>query len=74
MKFLVDEDLPRSTAQLVQSYGHDVEDVRDVGLRGQPDTKIVFTHNRKADAQSPLIMAFAISFIILPVITPDLLY
>lgn len=40
MKFLVDEDLPRSVAPLIRELGHAAEDVRDVGLRGTPDSKI----------------------------------
>jgi hypothetical protein len=40
MKFLVDEDLPRSVAPLIRELGHDAEDVRDVGLRGAPDSEI----------------------------------
>lgn len=40
MKFLVDEDLPRSVASLIRELGHDAEDVRDMGLRGAPDSQI----------------------------------
>ena len=40
MKFLVDEDLPRSITSLLKKYQYDVEDVRDVGLRGFPDSEI----------------------------------
>jgi predicted nuclease of predicted toxin-antitoxin system len=40
MKFLVDEDLPRSVASLIHELGHDVEDVREIGLRGAPDSEI----------------------------------
>lgn len=38
--FLIDEDMPRSTAVLLRQEGHATEDVRDVGLRGQSDEKI----------------------------------
>jgi predicted nuclease of predicted toxin-antitoxin system len=41
MKFLVDEDLPRSTAALVEQFGHIALDVRDVGLRGRPDEEVI---------------------------------
>jgi predicted nuclease of predicted toxin-antitoxin system len=34
MKFLIDEDLPRSLGLLLTNYGHDAIDVRDIGLRG----------------------------------------
>jgi hypothetical protein len=40
MKFLIDEDLPRSTCDLVRRYGHECIDVRDVGLRGATDSQI----------------------------------
>ena len=39
--FLVDEDLPRNLAELLRQRGHHAEDVREVGLRGQPDSRIV---------------------------------
>jgi predicted nuclease of predicted toxin-antitoxin system len=35
--FLVDEDMPRSTARALREAGYVAEDVRDVGLRGKPD-------------------------------------
>lgn len=40
MRFLVDEDLPRSTQAILQKYGHDAFDVRDIGLRGAKDHKL----------------------------------
>jgi predicted nuclease of predicted toxin-antitoxin system len=40
MKFLVDEDLPRSIPDLLARHGHQAEDVRDVGLRGRPDEDV----------------------------------
>jgi hypothetical protein len=33
MRFLVDEDLPRSVAALIRSYGHEALDVRDATAR-----------------------------------------
>ena len=39
-KFLIDEDVPRSTARLLQQQGFDAEDVRDVGLRGHSDSDV----------------------------------
>lgn len=41
MKFLVDEDLPRSTSNLLKQYGHEAIDVRDIGLRGAKDRRII---------------------------------
>lgn len=38
--FLIDEDLPRSTAAALRRAGHAVADVRDVGLRGRSDAEV----------------------------------
>ncbi len=38
--FLVDEDLPRSLAEALRQAGHTAIDVRDIGLRGRPDSEI----------------------------------
>ena len=47
MKFLIDEDLPRSTSILIQKYGYEAIDVRDVGLRGSTDAQIAsYARNR----------------------------
>ena len=40
MRFLVDEDLPRSTDTLLEQHGHAAIDVRDIGLRGASDIEI----------------------------------
>ena len=40
MRFLVDADLPRSTAAVLHRHGHDAVDVRDTGLRGAADPAI----------------------------------
>ena len=37
MQFLIDEDMPRSTGDLLRRYGYKSVDVRDVGLRGAKD-------------------------------------
>ncbi len=39
-RFLVDEDLPRSLAPRLRAAGQEAQDVRDVGLRGRPDTDV----------------------------------
>jgi len=41
VQFLIDEDLPRSTANLVMKYGYNAIDVRDIGLRGAKDARII---------------------------------
>ena len=40
MRFLVDEDLPRATDDLLRRYKHKATDVRDIGLRGAKDPQI----------------------------------
>jgi len=40
MRFLVDEDLPRSAALNLGQAGHLADHVRDVGLRGRPDREV----------------------------------
>ena len=40
MRFLVDADLPRSTAAVVRRHGHDAVDIRDTDLRGAVDSVI----------------------------------
>ena len=40
MRFLVDEDLPRSLAVALRSAGHEALDVRDIGLRGHSDQDV----------------------------------
>src|SRR5437870_2814909 len=40
MRFLIDADLPRSSNDIVRSYGHQVVDVRDIGLRSAKDPQI----------------------------------
>jgi len=40
LRFLVDEDFPRSLARALHAAGHVATDVRDEGLRGQPDRRI----------------------------------
>ena len=48
MQFLVDEDLPRSTAILLRQYGHEAIDVRDTNLKGTKDSQIAeYAQNRK---------------------------
>ncbi len=40
IRFLIDEDLPRSTANLLREAGFESVDVRDIGLRGAKDDVI----------------------------------
>ena len=40
MRFLVDEDLPRSAVELLRRHGHEANDVRDLGLRGAKDSEV----------------------------------
>ena len=40
-KFLLDADMPRSSAEVIRSQGFDVEDVRDLGMRYAKDQEIM---------------------------------
>lgn len=40
MHFLIDADLPRSVGDLLQRYGHEATDVRDIGMRSALDVTI----------------------------------
>ena len=48
-KFVIDEDMPRSTAKVLRDRGFDVLDVRDCGLRGKSDEEI-FNFAQKEEA------------------------
>ena len=39
-KFVIDEDMPRSTGRILAEAGYAVFDIRDYGLRGADDNKI----------------------------------
>jgi predicted nuclease of predicted toxin-antitoxin system len=41
LKFLMDADMPRSSAQVIRNMGFDVEDVRDIGMRAAKDREII---------------------------------
>lgn len=41
LKFLLDADMPRSSAEVIRSFGYDVEDVRDIRLRSAKDREII---------------------------------
>jgi Domain of unknown function (DUF5615) len=40
VRFLIDADLPRSTKPLLEKYGHEAIDVREIGLRDAKDPVI----------------------------------
>lgn len=48
-RFLIDEDVPRSTARLLRQRGFAADDVRDVGLRGRSD-RDVFAYAQETQA------------------------
>ncbi len=49
MRFVIDEDLPRSTGQMLLPLDHIVFDIRDHGLRGSSDETIFrFAQKHKA--------------------------
>jgi predicted nuclease of predicted toxin-antitoxin system len=41
LRFLIDADMPRSSAHALRSLGYDVEDVRDVALGAAKDIEII---------------------------------
>ena len=46
---VVDEDLPRILDEILEKLGWEIFDVRDVGLRGRPDSEIIrFAKKSKA--------------------------
>ena len=49
LKFLIDENIPRSMAEVLKKIGYDSMDVRDYKLSGESDEKIFkFAQNEKA--------------------------
>lgn len=59
MRFLIDEDMPRSTARLLKEKGYEAIDVRDVGLRGAPDKDILAYAREKQAAVITADVGFA---------------
>jgi len=48
-RFVIDEDMPRSTGKALQDLGYEVKDIRDHGLRGMDDERIYqFAQNNQA--------------------------
>ena len=41
VKFLLDADMPRSSAEVIRLFGFDVEDVRDIGMGSAKDREII---------------------------------
>lgn len=37
---MLDEDMPKSSAEVIREYGYEVTDVRDIGLGGATDEEI----------------------------------
>jgi predicted nuclease of predicted toxin-antitoxin system len=50
MRFLVDASLPRSATEMLRQNGHDVADVRDIGLRDATDDIIAAQARRERQA------------------------
>ena len=48
-RFVIDEDMPRSTSKILREHGYDVKDIRDHGLRGSTDQAVYqFAQNQQA--------------------------
>jgi predicted nuclease of predicted toxin-antitoxin system len=41
LKFLLDADMPKSSAQVIRNLGFEIEDVRDIGMRAAKDKEIM---------------------------------
>lgn len=41
LRFLIDEDLPRSLARELRQAGFEADDVREIGMKGQPDDAVL---------------------------------
>jgi predicted nuclease of predicted toxin-antitoxin system len=39
-KFVIDEDMPRSTGKILYDHDYNVKDIRDFGLRGATDQEV----------------------------------
>jgi len=37
LKFLLDADMPKSSAKVIQSFGFEIEDIRDIVMRAAKD-------------------------------------
>jgi len=57
LRFITDEDVPRSTARVLRDAGFDAVDVRDVGLRGKSDEAVFDYAKGKTGCSSPVIWA-----------------
>lgn len=57
-RLLVDEALPRSLVRHLREGGYEADDVRDVGLRGQPDEQIF----REAQHRSAILITSDLDF------------
>ncbi len=40
LRFVIDEDMPRSTGKILEEHGYEAKDIRDYGLRGAADEEI----------------------------------
>ena len=47
-RVLIDEALPRSLVRSLRTAGYDADDVRDLGLRGQPDERILLEAQQRS--------------------------
>ena len=56
--FLIDESLPRAVGRALVAAGHDVVDVRDIGLRGADDDAVM----ARAIAEHRIVVAGDVDF------------
>jgi hypothetical protein len=61
LRFITDEDVPRSTARVLRDAGFDTVDVRDVGLREKVTRKFSNMLSVKIDFSLPATWVFQTS-------------
>jgi predicted nuclease of predicted toxin-antitoxin system len=57
-RFLVDESLPRAVMRTLVAAGHEVVDVRDIGLRGKSDAEVA----ARAAAEARIVISGDLDF------------
>jgi predicted nuclease of predicted toxin-antitoxin system len=82
LRFLIDENMPRSLAPQIAAMGFSVQDVRDIGLRGRPDSElyelavaadaIIITRDRgfTNEGSWPVTFTAGVIFVNLPEVMP----
>jgi predicted nuclease of predicted toxin-antitoxin system len=63
LKFLLDADMPKSSAQVIRNLGFEIEDVRDIGMRAAKDREIMdYAFKNNLSIHSSLVSCMISSF------------